>query len=131
MMKRSVLCLLLAGALLINASTARAILTTDVVVVLGVELAAGTKLPDEKQLKPHDLKVFTTPSITWDNDKRPMRHFVGKPLGGLSMHRKSSESIALPIPSVSEIEQVSAALKKVGFTEKPKLILVVQHSGGK
>jgi len=87
--------------------------------------------PNEKQLKPHDLKAYTTPSITWDNDKRPMRHIVGKHLGSLPLHRKGSESISMPVPTASEIGQVRAALTKVGISEKPKLILVVQHSGGK
>ncbi|MBW1806586.1 MAG: hypothetical protein JRJ87_00230 [Deltaproteobacteria bacterium] len=130
-MKRTIFGLLLASVLLVNATTAKAVITTDVVVVLGVELSPGAKLPDEKRLRPHDLKVYTTPSMTWNNDKRPMRHFVGKRLGSLPLHRKGSESISIPVLSASEIEQVRAALKKVGISEKPKLILVVQHSGGK
>jgi hypothetical protein len=123
--------LLLAGALLVNATAARAVIITEVVVLLGVELSPGAKLPDGKRLRPHDLEVYTTPSMTWDDDERPMRHFAGRRLGSLPFLPKSSESISVAVPTISQIEKVRVALTKVGISEKPKLILVVQHSGGK
>jgi hypothetical protein len=117
-------------AIAFGAATAGAVIRIEVVVLLGVELSAGGKL-DAKLLRELDLALIETPSLTWDGDKRPVRRFLGRRLLGLPLQREGDEVAALPIPAAAQLEEVRGALGKIGIADRPRLILVVQHSGGK
>jgi hypothetical protein len=110
---------------------ARAVLRTEVVVLLGAELSDSKPLPDAALLAKHGLDACTTPSISWDDDQRPKRHFVGQRLGSLSLYRRSDGSLSLPVPTPEQVKETRAALERAGISAEPRLLLVLQSSGGK
>jgi hypothetical protein len=122
-------CCLLAAIL--ASSPALAVLTTDVILILGVEVDTTHKPLDHKAVKAAGLESFFTPSITWDCDQRKQRTFMGKRLGMLGMMRKSPEHVSMPVPTADQIRQVKKSLEKLGIHKTPELILVVFRSGGK
>jgi hypothetical protein len=124
----SFVCFLLAA---LAAEPARAIRHTEIVVLLGVELESKATVPIEAKLLDADLKLYQTPTMTWTDDKRPKRKFIGLRLDALPLHVSSIESLVMPVPTSGQVRKASNALKKLGLRAEPKLILVVRHWGGK
>jgi hypothetical protein len=122
--------LLLAAAITFGGATAFAVIRSEVVVLLGTEIAAGRVL-DEAKLRALELTLLTTPSMTWDGDTRPVRRFVGLQLGVLPLRREGDEAATWPVPGAAQIQQVRDALGKIGIADQPQLVLAVWHSGGK
>jgi hypothetical protein len=88
-------------------------------------------VPIEAKLLDADLKLYQTPTMTWTDDKRPKRKFIGLRLDALPLHVSSIESLVMPVPTSGQVRKASNALKKLGLRAEPKLILVVRHWGGK
>ena len=127
-------CISVVGFLLLTifaATPARAILHTEVVVLLGIELESKATVPTEARLFDADLKLYQTPSVTWTDDIRPKRKFVGLRLDALPLHVSSVESLVLPVPTPEQVTKASNALRELGLNSEPKLILVIRHWGGK
>ncbi|MCC6621422.1 MAG: hypothetical protein IT385_09205 [Deltaproteobacteria bacterium] len=124
---------LAALTLLALATPAHAIIHTEVVVVLGVELdpeagrAAATR---EAALARQGLGVFVTPSITYGDQAPTYRYVVGRALGTLPVDR-DGHILSLPLPDPATQAEVARALTAAGYAAPPRLLALVQQRGGK
>jgi len=120
-------------AALATAPAARALIHTDLVVCVGVELApslgerAATR---EAELARHGLRVFVTPSLVVGDDKPTYRYVLARVLGTLPLDR-AHDLIALPLPDPTLRAEVAAALAAAGHPGEPRLFAIVQHAGGR
>jgi hypothetical protein len=137
-MKRSLAGFAVAVVLLAGAAPAHAIISTDVVLLVGVELdpAAGQKaLASEKALARQGLRVLVTPSMVFGNVKPVYRYYVGRAIGTLSLDRSHSANVAqaitLQVPDAAAIAATEKALRQAGFTGPVSLHAVMQQHGGK
>lgn len=124
---------LAALTLLALATPAQAIIHTEVVVVLGVELdpeAGRAAVTREAVLARHGLVVFVTPSITYGDQPPPLRYVVGRALGTLPVDR-DGHVLSLPVPDPATQAEVARALGAAGYSAPPRLLALVQQRGGK
>lgn len=127
--------LALAVAIVVGMSSlAHALITTRVVVVLGVKLTpeqAKTAYGKQAELRKLGLELFDDPSMLHGNPQVTRSTYVGRVLGGQQLDRNRPTGVVVTPPSAADIEAVKKLLAARGFPETVQVITLVISSGGK
>jgi len=134
-MKGILTAITIAAVLAARPLPARAMIRTEVVVLVGVELdpATGRKAAaDSDRLARLGLRVVVSPSL-WYGGKTPRFHyFVGRQVGTLPVdHPDRHAAMSVPVPDAAAVAAAERALRQAGFAGTPQLIAVAESSGGK
>lgn len=122
------------GLLIAGASVAHAVITSRLVVLLGVTLTpaqAKAAYAKEAQLGKHGITLVTDPSMTEGNTPVAVTVYAGRVLSSTTLTRNRPSSALAPLPTADQIDKLRKELEAQGLPDDVQVISVVVYSGGK
>jgi hypothetical protein len=124
-----------AMACMLAPRSAKADISIDVVLVLGIEVAPKqVNLARDKQTKLAALgiKLFEDPSMSDGLDPKPtMTTFAGRVLSRRATGHNTSQATSNAVPTSKEVAALTRQLKDNGLQGDVKIIALIAYSGGK